>query len=76
VRELAPRAKVISLLVNPNLDAAEQIVSDVRQAARTKGVQIDILNAGTQREIGAAFATLVQQRVDGLLVASDPFFDG
>jgi putative ABC transport system substrate-binding protein len=73
--ELVPQAKVIALLVNPNSPAeAESMIREVREAARTKGVQLPILKAGTDSEIDAAFASLVQLHADALVVGDDPFF--
>ena len=40
------------------------------------GLQIQIFNASTSREIDAAFAGLVHDRPDALFVGSDPFFNG
>jgi len=73
--DLLPHAKVIVLLVNPNLSFTESVVRAVQEAASAKGIQLPILKAGTESEIDAAFATLVQRHADGLLVGSDPFFD-
>jgi putative tryptophan/tyrosine transport system substrate-binding protein len=73
--ELVPRAGVIALLVNPNSPNTEPIIRDVQEAARTKGVQLHILRAGTESEIDAAFATLVQLQAGGLIVGTDPFFN-
>ena len=73
--ELVPQAGVIALLVNPNNSIPEPLMQDLQDAARAKGVQLHILQAGTETAIDAAFATLVQRRADGLLVGSDPFFD-
>ena len=58
--ELVPQARVIALLVNPNNPNTERIIRDVQEAARAKGVQLQILKASTESEIDAAFATLVQ----------------
>jgi putative ABC transport system substrate-binding protein len=68
--ELVPRARVVALLVNPNSPNAERVMRDVQEAARVKGVQLDILKAGTEGEIDATFATLVQQHTGALLVAT------
>ena len=73
--ELVPQARVIALLVNPNNPTAERIMRDVQEAARAKGVQLPILKAGTESEIDAAFASLVQLQAGALLVGADPFFD-
>ena len=72
--ELVPRAGVIALLVNPNNANAEPIIRDVQEAARTKGLQLQILKAATEGEIDAAFATLVQLHAGALVVGADPFF--
>jgi putative ABC transport system substrate-binding protein len=74
ISELVPRAGVIALLVNPNNAGAERIVRDVREAAGAKGVQLHILRAGTESEIDAAFAALVELHAGALLIGSDPFF--
>ena len=71
--ELVPQAGVIALLVNSNSPNAERVTRDVQEAARVKGVQLDILKAGTEAEIDAAFATLVQHHTGALLVAGVPF---
>ncbi len=72
--ELVPQAKVIALLVNPNLPQTERIIRDVQAAARTKGVQLQILEAGNESEIDTAFASLVQLHAGALVVSADPFF--
>jgi putative tryptophan/tyrosine transport system substrate-binding protein len=72
--ELVPQARLIALLVNANYSITERIIRDMQEAARAKGVQIQILKAGTESEIDAAFATLVQQQAGALVVGGDPFF--
>jgi putative tryptophan/tyrosine transport system substrate-binding protein len=74
--ELVPQARVIALLVNPNSPIAEHYIRNAQEAAGTKGVQLQILKAGTESEIDAAFATPVQLHDGALIVAADPFFDG
>ena len=72
--ELVPQARVIALLVNPNsASGAAQITREVQDAARTRGMQLPILKAGTENDIDAAFATLLQLHADGLVVSSEPF---
>jgi len=72
--ELVPQARVIALLVNPNNANAEPMMRDVQEAARAKGLQLPILKAGSESEIDAAFATLVQLQAGALVVSTDPFF--
>jgi putative ABC transport system substrate-binding protein len=64
---------VIALLVNPNNATAERVIRDVHEAARTKGLQLHVLKAGTESEIDAAFASLVQLHASALVVGADPF---
>jgi putative tryptophan/tyrosine transport system substrate-binding protein len=68
----SPPARVIALLTNPN--NPNPWIGDVQQAARLKGVQLQLLNASSESEIDAAFATLVQLRADGLIIGDDVFF--
>ena len=75
LHELVPKAVRIAVLVNPgNTSTAEATLRDVPEAARALGLQIVVLNASTSREIEAAFATLMHDRADALIVAGDGFF--
>jgi putative ABC transport system substrate-binding protein len=71
--ELVPRAGVIALLVNPNVSNAEHVIRDVEDGARTKGLQLHVLKAGSESEIDTAFASLVQLHAGALVVSADPF---
>ena len=72
--ELVPQAKVIALLVNPMGPQTERIVRQAEETAVAKGLQFPVLNASTESEIEAAFATLIQLHAGGLISGSDPFF--
>ena len=75
LHDLAPKAVRIAVLVNPaNAATAEPILREVQEAAPTIGLKTQILNATTIGEIDAAFATLVHERPDALLVVPDAFF--
>jgi putative tryptophan/tyrosine transport system substrate-binding protein len=73
--ELVPQVRVIALLVNPNNPAAEPMIRDVEKAVSAKGLQLSVLKAGSEAEIDAALATLVQLQAGALLIAADPFFN-
>ena len=74
LRELVPAATRVAALVNPaNATNTEITLRDVERAARALGMQIQVLNAGTSREIDAAFATFARERPDVLFVGGDPF---
>jgi putative ABC transport system substrate-binding protein len=62
--ELAPQAKFIGILRDPNSPL------DLQQVASAKGVRLDILPAVTDSEVDAAFATLVERKAQGLMVYS------
>jgi len=72
LRQLMPKAGVIAYLTNPNNPNRE--IDNVQTAARSLGQQILVLNANSDREFDTAFATIAQQQVAALLVASDPLF--
>src|SRR5262249_15017385 len=75
LQELVPRATRFALLVNrTNPVAAESVIKDVETAASTTRRQIEVFDAGTNREIEMAFAALVQKQAEGLVVGADPFF--
>jgi putative ABC transport system substrate-binding protein len=76
LHELVPKAVRIVVLVNPtNTPSAESTLRDVPEAARAIGLQIQILNASTSREIEAAFATIALDRANALFVGPDGFFN-
>jgi putative ABC transport system substrate-binding protein len=72
--ELVPRRPVFGMLVNPKSPDTESDVRDAQAVASANGQQLQVLNARTEGEIDTAFASFVQQRVNALLVGSDPFF--
>src|SRR5262249_48628857 len=69
LHDLVPKAIRVAVLVNPgNTSSAEATLKDIPEAARILGLQIQVLNASTSREIDTAFATLVRERPDALFV--------
>src|SRR6516225_8670358 len=75
LHDLVPKTVRIAVLINPaNAPTAETALRDIPEAARPLGLQIQILNASTSREIEAAFATLVRDRTEAVFVVSDGFF--
>jgi len=75
LHDLVPKAVRIAVLVNPaNAPTADSTLRDVKEAAASLGLQIQILNASTIDEIDAAFASLARDRPDALFVAPDAFF--
>jgi putative ABC transport system substrate-binding protein len=76
LREMVPQAARIAVLVNPvNAVDTETTLRDVQSAARPMGLQIQVLNASTSREIDAAFATFTHERPDAVFIGIDVFFN-
>jgi len=74
LRELLPTATVIAVLANPNNPPSVSERENVLEAARAIGQKISIVDASTEGDIEAAFATMTQNRIGALLVTGDPFF--
>jgi putative ABC transport system substrate-binding protein len=75
LRELAPGAEVVALLVGPTSTVAQAQIRDVQEAARALAQRLVVLDGGSDEKIEAAFAALAPQHVNALLVGGDPFFD-
>jgi putative ABC transport system substrate-binding protein len=75
LRELHPQVSV-ACLVNPSSPEAEAQLTDIREAARTTGKDLRLLNVSNDHDLDAAFAALVREQIGGLLVANDAFFVG
>ena len=74
LREMVPEATRVAVLVSPSTAASSESTRDTTAAARAMGLQVQVLNADTSREIDAAFATLARERPDALFVDPNPFF--
>ena len=74
LRELRPTATTFALLVNPTNQSQTEIISrEIRAAAEKLGLQLRILSAGSEQEFEPAFATAVQLRAGGLVIAPDAY---
>jgi putative ABC transport system substrate-binding protein len=73
LHELIPVAMRVGLLVNPTSPLTEAVTRDAIAAAAAMGLQIDVVEAKNSPEIEAAFATLVRNKADALLVGPDAF---
>jgi putative tryptophan/tyrosine transport system substrate-binding protein len=74
LHELVPGIATIGFLENPSNPASELRTRDVQAAAPVMGLTVQTLKASTDREIDAAFLSLVQARTGALLVGNDAFF--
>ena len=74
VREFAPKATDVAMLVNPLSPDAPPEIRDMQAAAQANGFKITLLNASTLDELKTAIATLADHPSSALLVGADPFF--
>jgi putative ABC transport system substrate-binding protein len=75
LREIVSRSGVVGIVVNSTISEGVTQARDLQEAARELRQDIVVVNAATDAEINAAFATLSQKRVAAVVVGSDPFFD-
>ena len=74
LHELAPKAAIIAVLGDPHQPEFEVELREIESAGRVIGRQILIVKAASERELNAAFATVVQARADALLVRGSSLF--
>jgi putative ABC transport system substrate-binding protein len=72
--ELVPQARVIALLVTPNDPRNADLMRDLPEVARPKGLQLHILKASSEGELDTAFTSLAEFQAGALIVGVDPFF--
>jgi putative ABC transport system substrate-binding protein len=74
LHELIPRATTIGLLVNPTNPNNEIVLKDIQAAARSLGVEVDVVRASSEREIDDVFESLIQSRAGALTIGPDALF--
>jgi len=74
LHELLPQAKTLGVLINPQYPAAKAQKQEVEDASTRLGVKMVVMNAATDAEIDAAFASLAQQQAAAVLICNDPFY--
>ena len=72
--DLLPSATRFAMLINPDNRDEESIAENIRPAASAKAWQIESIEAATNDEIDTAFASLVRQRAQALMIAPDALF--
>jgi putative ABC transport system substrate-binding protein len=74
LRELVPNASLIAVLTYPQSVVSQEQVKDLLEAAGALGLRILVLNVESERDLNPAFASLVEQRADALVVSASAFF--
>lgn len=75
LQQFAPKAQRYAAIVNPNTPEGRAQATDMRSAAQGLGINLRVLQASNESEIEAAFSAMASDRVDALLVGSDPIYD-
>ena len=76
LHEIAPKAAIVAVLVNPSNRYTETETRVLEGSAHSLGVDLRVVGASTPSEIDKAFVTLADLRADGLLVSADLFLLG
>jgi ABC-type uncharacterized transport system substrate-binding protein len=74
LRELMPRTRMITMLINPDNPGSGAEFGDVEVAARAMGLQVRKVTATNESELNAAFMAIATPRVDALIVGQDGYF--
>jgi len=74
MHELVPSTTIAALIVNPSSPELASQPELAQQAARSIGLQLDVISARSETDIDAAFATAVQRHAGAGIVGTDPFF--
>ena len=74
--QLVPNANTLAVLINSKFPMGLAEAHDMQAAARSLGLQITVLDASNESEIETAFAVHGQQKIDGLIINTDPFLLG
>src|ERR1700681_4138618 len=74
LHELMRAEKVVGLLVNPRNQITKSVATSVQEAAKSLGLELQIVHAQTDADIDAAFASLPAMHVGALVIGTDPFF--
>ena len=75
LHELVPHPALIAVLLDPRFAQAEGQLKEVRSAARALGRPLEVINASSESDIDAAFATLVKMRAAAVVIVGNPLFN-
>ena len=74
LRELIPNAARFGVLADPSFPDIQSQIANLQAAARTLGLQLVVVNARTEGDLGPAFAGFSEHRVGAVLVSASPFY--
>ena len=76
LKAAVPQLSRVVVLYNPANPSADDILRGAREAARTLGLELDLVGVRARAEIAGAFSAMAARRAGALLVVSDPVFGG
>jgi putative tryptophan/tyrosine transport system substrate-binding protein len=74
ISDLVPNARAFGLLINPTAPGADLDRQDAEKIAAEMGRTLLVANVTNNDELDKAFATLVDQKADGLVISPDALF--
>jgi putative ABC transport system substrate-binding protein len=75
LHECLPKARSLALLINPSRSDAESISRELQELARTRGMQMHVLRASSERDLAIVFDRLRELQVAGLVISADALFN-
>jgi hypothetical protein len=75
LHDVVPKARIIAVLINANYPNADAQLRDVQSATDRLGVRLVVLSANSDHDFEAAFASLIEQKAEALLVCASPLFN-
>ena len=75
LHDVVPKARIIAVLINANYPSADAQLREVQSAAGRLGVQLVVLSANSDHDFEAAFARLIEQKAQALLVCASALFN-
>jgi putative tryptophan/tyrosine transport system substrate-binding protein len=74
LHDVVPKATIIAVLIDATHPAADAELRDVQSAVARLGMQLVVLHANSDHDFEAAFARLIEQKAQALLVCASPLF--
>jgi putative ABC transport system substrate-binding protein len=74
MHELLPAQELVGLLINPTNPLSESVAAEVRTAANSLRLKLQVVQAHTDAEINTVFESLSELKVGALVIGTDPFF--
>jgi putative tryptophan/tyrosine transport system substrate-binding protein len=74
MHELLPSAAALGVVANPTSPTVNSQLEDLRSAAETLGVRLQVLHASSEQEFEPVFSATAKELAAGLVFTSDPYF--